>query len=522
MRRIFNGVLVIFITTGWVSGQVIPQDSSALVDLYNSTNGASWTNNSNWLSGNVSTWYGVTVANNRVLEVRLSQNNLLGSLPSSLGNLTGMSLLYLSSNNLSGAVPTSLSGLSSLEKLYLDRNQLVGPFPSQLQSISSLKELYLSYNNFYGTIPSSINNLANLQMIWLDGNAMSGTIPSSLMTMTALKFIALNGNNFTGTFPTGFAGLPNLELLYAHENGFSGSIPSDIGSATNLEEIWFHDNSMSGALPTSLSSLTNLVAIGVYENDFTGNIPDLGATAPNLNLAMYNDNNFDGIDGITNHANLGYLDIERNQLNFEDLVPVAGSISSNVYYGEQDSLDNIEYRNWLYLASVSDAQADNLYQWYRDGVETTGTNQGYFLFWQSGEYTCHVRNNIIRNLTLWRRPIYFNSLFGAPQSAMVAADQNRDFNGGDLDEIRELEVDDLIYLDNSVSSDKFVMKLHGLLSDNGVTGEGFEYRLTNSIGAIIRSGFGLETIDLSNQPNGMYYLTMVKDGGVIQKKLVKM
>lgn len=37
----------------------------ALVDLYNSTNGASWTNKTNWLSmsaPNVGTWHGIDIA----------------------------------------------------------------------------------------------------------------------------------------------------------------------------------------------------------------------------------------------------------------------------------------------------------------------------------------------------------------------------------------------------------------------------------------------------------------------------
>jgi len=39
--------------------QVNVQDSLALVDLYNSTNGPNWSNHTNWLTkAPVSTWYG--------------------------------------------------------------------------------------------------------------------------------------------------------------------------------------------------------------------------------------------------------------------------------------------------------------------------------------------------------------------------------------------------------------------------------------------------------------------------------
>ena len=39
--------------------QVDVNDSLALVDLYNSTNGPSWTHHDNWLTGPVGSWYGI-------------------------------------------------------------------------------------------------------------------------------------------------------------------------------------------------------------------------------------------------------------------------------------------------------------------------------------------------------------------------------------------------------------------------------------------------------------------------------
>ena len=58
------------------------QDSLALVDLYNSTNGPQWTKHGNWLTTKpVSTWYGITVSADRVTEADLIANNLTGKIP---------------------------------------------------------------------------------------------------------------------------------------------------------------------------------------------------------------------------------------------------------------------------------------------------------------------------------------------------------------------------------------------------------------------------------------------------------
>ncbi|MBX2922196.1 MAG: hypothetical protein KF746_08395 [Chitinophagaceae bacterium] len=55
------------IATKQTPAQVNVQDSLALVDLYNSTDGPDWVQNANWLAGPVSTWHGVT---NRAQELR--------------------------------------------------------------------------------------------------------------------------------------------------------------------------------------------------------------------------------------------------------------------------------------------------------------------------------------------------------------------------------------------------------------------------------------------------------------------
>jgi hypothetical protein len=85
------------------------QDSLALVDLYNSTNGQNWDYHDNWLTGPVTTWYGIFVVNKRVKEISLGPNNLTGNIPSSLGNLINLTGLYLADNKLSGSIRLHLA-----------------------------------------------------------------------------------------------------------------------------------------------------------------------------------------------------------------------------------------------------------------------------------------------------------------------------------------------------------------------------------------------------------------------------
>jgi len=81
-------ILLAFIIPSFIDAQVNKQDSLALVDLYNSTGGLHWKNNTNWLTVNpVNKWYGITVEKNRVVEINLYFNQLNGSISPALGNL---------------------------------------------------------------------------------------------------------------------------------------------------------------------------------------------------------------------------------------------------------------------------------------------------------------------------------------------------------------------------------------------------------------------------------------------------
>ncbi|MDZ7648395.1 MAG: hypothetical protein U5K54_15080 [Cytophagales bacterium] len=50
------------------------------------TGGASWTNKTNWLTGNVTTWAGVTFTGGSVTTINLPNNNLTGDVPEEFAN----------------------------------------------------------------------------------------------------------------------------------------------------------------------------------------------------------------------------------------------------------------------------------------------------------------------------------------------------------------------------------------------------------------------------------------------------
>ena len=116
-------------------------DREALVALYHATNGADWSNNTNWLSpAPIDEWHGVRVDDNgRVAGLGLTINRLVGGIPAELGKLSNLKWLTLGGNQLSGEIPPELGNLSNLEWLFLDNNRLSGKIPAELGNLSNLR-----------------------------------------------------------------------------------------------------------------------------------------------------------------------------------------------------------------------------------------------------------------------------------------------------------------------------------------------------------------------------------------------
>ena len=92
----------------------------------------------------------------------LAFNNLQGSIPTELGTLTELELLWLDENQLIGTIPTELSNLKYLTWLRLHKNDLTGMIPSEIGDLTRLTRLALHENSFSGQIPVEIAQLSNL------------------------------------------------------------------------------------------------------------------------------------------------------------------------------------------------------------------------------------------------------------------------------------------------------------------------------------------------------------------------
>ena len=108
-------------TTASIAVEVaLPEnDRDVLEILYDRARGSAWTEGTNWVSDEpLSEWAGVeTDDSGRVVGLSLSDNNLRGSLHSSIGQLDRLVTLDLSRNWVSGSIPAEVGDLSLLREL---------------------------------------------------------------------------------------------------------------------------------------------------------------------------------------------------------------------------------------------------------------------------------------------------------------------------------------------------------------------------------------------------------------------
>lgn len=205
-------------------------ERSALIAIYNSTNGSDWTTSTNWNSTNpVGTWHGVTTSNvngtTHVTSIDLGGNNLTGTLPSEIGNFPELTWLGLWGNQISGEVPPEIGNLTSLTGLDLSPNTFSGTIPEEIGNLVNLQILWLNHNGLTGSIPSSFENLINLRELYLIGavgnssewssSSYSGDFPD--LTAAPLEILRIQDNFFTfndiaDEYDTYVANIPDFQF----------------------------------------------------------------------------------------------------------------------------------------------------------------------------------------------------------------------------------------------------------------------------------------------------------------------
>lgn len=254
----------------------VPQaERDALIRIYDTGNGANWTNRTGWRGapGTECSWAGVgcNETGTSVSILWLGGNNITGGVE--VRGLPNLRELYLGDNPFDGPFP-NISDLQALEVLNVGGTGLTGALPESLSGLASLRRLYAPYNSLSGPIPASLGNLANLEILELSGNKLSGALPGALGNLKKLTELRLYGNQLEGAIPKEFGGLSALTILDLSNNKLTGELAPELGALANLEILGLSGNVLTGAIPESFAGLKKLQRLYLAYGGELTSVPD--------------------------------------------------------------------------------------------------------------------------------------------------------------------------------------------------------------------------------------------------------
>ncbi|KAL1533743.1 non-specific serine/threonine protein kinase [Salvia divinorum] len=199
--------------------------------------------------------------------------NIMGVIPSEIGNLSSLLLLDLDGNQLSGIIPPTIGKMKQLQSLHLSSNHLVRSIPNEVCKMNNLGELSFAGNLLVGPIPDCLGDVKSLRDIYLDFNQLTSTIPPNLWSLTDLVTLSLSSNSFKGELSSQLGKLKMINSLDLSSNQFSGEIPSIIDGCQTLTSLNLSNNRFSGSIPQSLGNVKGLITLDLSYNNLSGSIP---------------------------------------------------------------------------------------------------------------------------------------------------------------------------------------------------------------------------------------------------------
>jgi Leucine-rich repeat (LRR) protein len=266
--------------------------------------------------------------------ITLGGNKFIGRIPLGLAECQTLQVLDLNGNLFADHVPAWLAKLPQLNFLSIGGNDLIGSIPGVLNNLTKLNKLDLSFSNLTGTIPLELGTMRQLTYFHLSHNQLTGPFPTFVGNFTKLYFLVLNMNLLSGPVPKTLGNLMHLSSLHIGNNHLQGGLDF-IGALSNCRQLQFINiamNSLAGSIPNFIGNLSSeLTIFEANSNNFTATIPTTMSNLTGLNILNLADNQITGTipDSIVLMENLKELDLSMNSMFGP--IPVRIGALTNMY-----------------------------------------------------------------------------------------------------------------------------------------------------------------------------------------------
>ncbi|XP_044417987.1 receptor-like protein EIX1 [Triticum aestivum] len=203
-----------------------------------------------------------------------------GPFPDEIGNMTSIVELDLSDNNLVGMIPSNMKNLCNLERLDFSMNNINGSIAELLHRLpncsqNKLQDLSLSDNNLTGSLPTTlVEPLRNLSWLNLDGNKLTGHVPVWIGELTQLTNLELSSNNLDGVIHEGhLSGLGMLEELTLSDNSIAITVSPTWVPPFSLGTIELRSCQLGPKFPMWLRRQTHLWNLDISNTSINDMVP---------------------------------------------------------------------------------------------------------------------------------------------------------------------------------------------------------------------------------------------------------
>ena len=229
------------------------------------------------------------------------------------------SCISIVANNVRGTIPSELSQVTSLEYIESIQNPVSGTIPDGWQKLTALRTVVIAFNELTGTLPSWMaQSWPDMEFLYLSNNALTGSLPIEFLGFQRLSVLALDDNLLTGKTDVVLNSMPALEFAYLEDNNFSGTLPNlNSGANSALKILDLSSNRLTGSLPDDIFQLNRLEILDLHSNRLTSSIPDnIPQDNFHLKFLALQNNALNGSipSEIANLKKLSHLDLTRNQL----------------------------------------------------------------------------------------------------------------------------------------------------------------------------------------------------------------